>query len=87
MLLLGIMRADERVAAFLQNLIERLHARGFSQHELILRMTRREIGSYLGIKLETVSRVFSRLAEEGVVQVNQRHIVILNPAALEALAS
>jgi CRP/FNR family transcriptional regulator len=50
-------------------------------------MTRREIGSYLGIKLETVSRVFSRLAEEGVVQVNQRHIVILNPAALEALAS
>lgn len=87
MLLLGIMRADERVAAFLQNLMERLHARGFSQHELILRMTRREIGSYLGIKLETVSRVFSRLAEEGVVQVNQRHIVILNPAALEALAS
>ncbi|MEY3992708.1 MAG: Anaerobic regulatory protein, partial [Pseudomonadota bacterium] len=60
MLLLGSMRAEERVAAFLLNLVQRLHARGFSQSELVLRMTREEIGSYLGLKLETVSRTFSK---------------------------
>ena len=59
MLLLGSMRAEERLAAFLLNLVQRLHARGFSQSELILRMTRDEIGSYLGLKLETVSRTFN----------------------------
>ena len=59
MLLLGSMRAEERLAAFLLNLVQRLHARGFSQSELVLRMTREEIGSYLGLKLETVSRTFS----------------------------
>jgi CRP/FNR family transcriptional regulator len=87
MLLLGIMRAEERVAAFLLNLVQRLHARGFSQSEVVLRMTRREIGSYLGMKLETVSRVFSRFAEDGVVDVNQRHIVIRDPAALKAMVT
>lgn len=87
MLLLGIMRAEERVAAFLLNLVQRLHARGFSQSEVVLRMTRREIGSYLGMKLETVSRVFSRFADEGIVDVNQRHIVIRDPFALKALVT
>ena len=51
MLLLGSMRAEERLATFLLNLVQRLHARGFSQSELILRMTREEIGSFLGLKL------------------------------------
>lgn len=50
MLLLGSMRAEERLAAFLLNLVQRLHARGFSQTELVLRMTREEIGSYLDRK-------------------------------------
>lgn len=86
MLLLGSMRAEERVAAFLLNLVRRLHARGFSQSELVLRMTREEIGSYLGLKLETVSRTFSRFAEEGIVQVRQRHLRILDTQALEAMA-
>ena len=86
MMLLGSMRAEERVAAFLLNLVRRLHARGFSQSELVLRMTREEIGSYLGLKLETVSRTFSRFAEEGIVQVRQRHLRILDTQALEALA-
>ncbi len=65
MLLLGSMRAEERLAAFLLNLVQRLHSRGFSQSELVLRMTREEIGSYLGMKLETVSRTFSKFVEEG----------------------
>ena len=87
MLLLGSMRADERLAAFLLNLVQRLHARGFSQSELVLRMTREEIGSYLGLKLETVSRTFSKFVEEGIVEVKQRHVRILNPEALQLIVN
>lgn len=87
MLLLGSMRAEERLATFLLNLVQRLHARGFSQSELILRMTREEIGSFLGLKLETVSRTFSRFAEEGIVEVKQRHVRILNTDALKDIVN
>ena len=85
MMLLGSMRAEERLAAFLLNLVQRLHARGFSQSELVLRMTREEIGSYLGMKLETVSRTFSKFAEAGIVDVKQRHVRITDIAALERM--
>ena len=85
MLLLGSMRAEERVAAFLLNLVQRLHARGFSKSELVLRMTREEIGSYLGLKLETVSRTFSKLADEGVIEVRQRHLRIIDAPRLQRL--
>ncbi len=82
MLMLGSMRSEERVTAFLLNLVRRLHAHGFSRTEVILQMTREEIGSYLGMKIETVSRIFTRLMEQGMVAVNQRHIHILDPVAL-----
>jgi CRP/FNR family transcriptional regulator len=85
MLLLGSMRAEERLAAFLLNLVTRMRARGFSGSELILRMTREEIGSYLGLKLETVSRTFSKFAEEGLISVNQRHIRIEKPETLREM--
>ena len=87
MQLLGSMKAEERLAAFLLNLVQRLHARGFSQSELILRMTREEIGSYLGLKLETVSRTFSKFVEDGIVEVKQRHVRILNAEALTQLVN
>ena len=87
MLLLGSMRAEERLAAFLLNLVQRLHARGFSQTELVLRMTREEIGSYLGLKLETVSRTFSKFVDDGIVEVKQRHIRILNADALKDIVN
>ena len=87
MLLLGSMRAEERLAAFLLNLGQRLHARGFSQSELVLRMTRAEIGSYLGLKLETVSRTFSKFAEDGIVEVKQRHVRILDTEALKRMVN
>jgi len=87
MLLLGSMRAEERLAAFLLNLVQRLHARGFSQSELVLRMTREEIGSYLGLKLETVSRTFSKFVEEGFVEVKQRHVRIIDGNALQQLVN
>ncbi len=87
MLLLGNMRAEERLAAFLLNLVQRLHARGFSQSDLILRMTREEIGSYLGLTLETVSRTFSKFADDGLITVNQRHIQIQNADALKRMVN
>ncbi len=87
MLLLGSMRAEERLAAFLLNLVQRLHARGFSQSELMLRMTREEIGSYLGLKLETVSRTFSKFVEDGIVEVKLRHVRILKTEALKDIVN
>ena len=87
MLLLGNMRAEERLAAFLLNLAARLRARELSPSKLVLRMTREEIGSYLGLKLETVSRCFSKLHEDGVLQVRQRHIRIVDEDALDKLVN
>ncbi|WP_119287602.1 fumarate/nitrate reduction transcriptional regulator Fnr [Azohydromonas sediminis] len=87
MLLLGSMRAEERLAAFLLNLTQRLQARGFSGSSMILRMTREEIGSYLGLKLETVSRTFSKFQEEGLLEVKQRQIRILDAAGLQKIVN
>lgn len=87
MLLLGSMRAEERLAAFLLNLTQRLQSRGFSASELVLRMTREEIGSYLGLKLETVSRTFSKFQDEGLLEVKQRQIRILDQQGLQTLVN
>jgi len=78
MLLLGSMRAEERVATFILNLADRLRVRGFSGSRLVLRMTRGDIGSYLGLKLETVSRLFSSLQENGLLQVQRRAVKLLD---------
>jgi CRP/FNR family transcriptional regulator, anaerobic regulatory protein len=83
MMLLGSMCAEERLATFLLNLSRRLERRGFSQSEFHLRMTREEIGSYLGLKLETVSRIFSRFQEEGLVEVQQKHVRIVDIDGLQ----
>ncbi len=85
MMLLGTMRAEERLAAFLLNLSQRFTARGYSPQEFHLRMTREEIGSYLGLKLETVSRAFSRFQEEGFISVQQKHVRIIDISGLKAL--
>ena len=78
MLLLGSMNADERLAAFLLNLSQRLKARGYSGTEFHLRMSRAEIGSYLGMKLETVSRTFSHFQDQRLLEVDKRHIRIVD---------
>jgi CRP/FNR family transcriptional regulator len=83
MMLLGTMRAEERLAAFLLNMSQRFLARGYSSAEFHLRMTREEIGSYLGLKLETVSRAFSKFQDEGLIAVQQRHIRILDIPGLK----
>jgi CRP/FNR family transcriptional regulator len=83
MLLLGSMNADERLAMFLLNLSQRFAVRGYSPSQFNLRMTREEIGSYLGLKLETVSRIFSKFNDEGLIGVQQKFIRILDNAGLE----
>jgi CRP/FNR family transcriptional regulator len=87
MLLLGSMRAEERLAAFLLNLSQRFAARGYSQTEFHLRMTREEIGSYLGLKLETVSRTLSHFQAQGLIAVQNKHLRILNMDSLRELVS
>jgi len=82
MLRLGSMSAEERLADFLLDLTRRLHARGFSGDSVLLRMSRQEIGSYLGVKLETVSRTFSKLQAAGLLFVSQRQVFIADAPGL-----
>jgi len=83
MMLLGSMRAEERLATFLLNLSRRFVRRGYSSTEFHLRMTREEIGSFLGLKLETVSRLFSAFQKDGLIEVQQKHVNIRDVAGLE----
>jgi len=85
MLLLGSMRAEERLATFLVNLSQRLVARGYSATRFVLRMSRREIGSYLGLTLETVSRVFSRFQREGLIRAELKSIELNDVEALKRM--
>jgi CRP/FNR family transcriptional regulator len=87
MLLLGSMRAEERVAAFVLNLWKRLELHGPSVSTLVLRMTREELGTYLGLTIETVSRCFSKLHDDSVLAVRQRNIRILDRGALDRLVN
>jgi CRP/FNR family transcriptional regulator len=82
---LGSMHADERLARFLLDLSERFKARGLSPDEFVLRMSREEIGSYLGLKLETVSRLMSKFHSAGLIHVAQRQIRITDRRALAEL--
>jgi CRP/FNR family transcriptional regulator len=78
MMLLGSMNAEERLAAFLLNISQRMKARGYSATEFHLRMSRAEIGSYLGMKLETVSRTFSAFQAQRLLEVDKKHVRILD---------
>lgn len=85
LLLLGSMHSEERIAAFLLNMSQRLEERRYSRSEFVLRMTRGEIASYLGLKLETVSRVFSKFMHDRLIQVKNKHVIILDFAALRRI--
>ena len=86
LLLLGSAKAEERLATFLLELGRRYAERGCSASEYVLRMTREDIASYLGLKLETVSRGLSRFNRTGAVDVQGRSIRIRDPAQLERSA-
>lgn len=83
---LGTLRSEQRVAVFLLNISSRLAALGYSSQDFILRMSREEIGSYLGLTLETVSRLLSRFTRENIIIVKQRDVKILDFDALKAIA-
>jgi len=83
MMLLGSMNAEERLAAFLLNISQRMKARGYSASEFHLRMSRAEIGSYLGMKLETVSRTFSAFAQQRLLEVDKKHVRITDLDGLQ----
>ncbi|CAM5189746.1 CRP/FNR family transcriptional regulator OS=Castellaniella defragrans OX=75697 GN=HNR28_000832 PE=4 SV=1 [Castellaniella defragrans] len=83
---LGGLRSEQRVAAFLLNLSQRLHVLGYSPSTFIMRMSREDIGNFLGLTLETVSRLFSRFARDGILRVQHREINILDMHALQVLA-
>jgi CRP/FNR family transcriptional regulator, nitrogen fixation regulation protein len=83
-LLLGRRGAAEKVAAFLI----RLAAQSPDHHAITLKMSRQDIGDYLGLTIETVSRTFSQLERDGVIELpNARQVCVRNPEALEDLAA
>ncbi|MDX1299527.1 MAG: fumarate/nitrate reduction transcriptional regulator Fnr [Pseudomonas sp.] len=86
MLLLSKKTADERIATFLVNLSARFRARGFSANQFRLAMSRNEIGNYLGLAVETVSRVFTRFQQNQLLEAEGKEVHILDPIELCALA-
>jgi CRP/FNR family transcriptional regulator len=84
-LILGTLRADERVAALLLDLSARLTRRGYAGNEFNLRLTREDMGSFLGITLETVSRTLSRFQAKGLIDANGKLIQILDFDGLHAI--
>jgi CRP/FNR family transcriptional regulator len=87
MLLLGNMRAEQRFAVFLVNLSARYAARGYSPNGFQLRMSREDIGNYLGLTIESVSRLLSRFKKQGWIEVDKREVRLLDPVKLKALAA
>jgi CRP/FNR family transcriptional regulator len=84
--LLGKRSAEERLAALLVSLSERYRQRGFSPTELILSMSRNDIANYLGMVVETVSRLFTRFQEEGILHVDRKRVQIIAPDLLNSVA-
>jgi CRP/FNR family transcriptional regulator len=87
LLLLGKKNAEERLATFLLSLSLRLKKRGLSATDFHLSMSRHEIGNYLGLAVETVSRLFTRFQDEGLLKVDRKHVQLLDIKGLEALVS
>ncbi|NKF51466.1 FNR family transcription factor [Shewanella sp. WXL01] len=85
-LLLSKKNAEERLAAFIHNLATRFGSRGFSPNEFRLTMTRGDIGNYLGLTVETISRLLGRFQKAGMIEVKGKYIVIVDQQALSVLA-
>ncbi|MEA3275206.1 MAG: fumarate/nitrate reduction transcriptional regulator Fnr [Pseudomonadota bacterium] len=87
LLLLGKKSAEERLAAFLLSMSKRLRKRGLCPTDFYLSMSRHEIGNYLGLAVETVSRLFTRFQEEGLLNVDRKHVQLLDLRTLEAIVA
>ena len=87
LMLMGNMNSDERLAAFLLNLSQRLSSRGYSAKEFVLKMRREEIGSYLGLRLETICRGIAHLRDQELVEISGRDVRIQNMDGLKQLVA
>jgi CRP/FNR family transcriptional regulator len=85
LMMLGSMNSDERLAAFLLNLSQRLNRRGYSSKSFVLKMRREEIGSYLGLRLETICRGIAHLRDLELVEITGRDVYIRNLEGLKQL--
>lgn len=86
LLSLGQLKGEEKIATFLLSIGSRLKARGFSSTRFNLPMTRHDLANYLGLAVETLSRMLSHLQEEKIIAVNRRSIEILDEARVHKLA-
>ncbi len=86
MMLLSKKNADEKFAAFVMNLSARYRRRGLSDKEFYLSMTRSDIGNYLGLAVETVSRLITRLSKKGLIEIKDRYLRIVEHDELSSLA-
>lgn len=87
LMLLGKKNAEERLATFLLSLSTRFKKRGLSATDFYLSMSRHEIGNYLGLAVETVSRLFTRFQEEGLLQVERKHVQLLSLSRIENIVA
>jgi CRP/FNR family transcriptional regulator len=86
LLSLGQQHADERFAVFLLKIATHYQSRGFSNNEFILPMPRQDLSNYLGMAVETLSRIVSRMTEEGILKFDRRMVTIIDRNKLETLA-
>lgn len=86
LMLLGKKSAEERLAALLMSLSRRYKERGFSSREFHLSMSRNDIGNYLGLAVETVSRLFTRFQQQGLIEVRYKYIRLQQIDTLQTLA-
>ncbi|MDU0355057.1 helix-turn-helix domain-containing protein [Paraglaciecola aquimarina] len=84
--LLNKRNAESRLASTLLSISSRNGRRGLSFNTFMLPMTRKDLGNFLGLTMETVSRIFSRLQSNGYIEVDNREITVLDIAALQKLA-
>ena len=87
MLSLGNMNAEQRFDLFLLNLSSRHKARGYSATNFHLRMSREEIGNYLGLRIESISRLISKFTREGRINISQRDVELLDLVGLRQLGA
>lgn len=86
LLSLGQQQTDERLATFLLQISAHYQSRGFSSKEFSLPMSRQDLSNYLGMAVETLSRIISRMTDNGLINVERRMVIITNMDKLEALA-
>jgi len=87
LVMMGRQPAQERLAIFLQNLVDRYTHLSRDDISLTLSMSRYDIANYLGLVVETVSRLFTRMQETGVLEVNRKSVRILRPDLLAELCN